>query len=139
MLTRLLYSLRHRKRHCLVILMSCHAFSRKVLLWREGAVCTVWSGVKRNATRNTNLLSHTYTSQFRCFSFSPSAPPLNSWEVRKSAQISGAFVCISRDRQLRPQWDVVSSWSDSRNNFLGELKAFDEKASRDWTLSKQFQ
>ena len=35
MLTRLLYSLRHLKRHCLVILMSCHAFSRKVLLWIE--------------------------------------------------------------------------------------------------------
>ena len=126
--------------------LSCHPhvmsclFPEGTLVERRGCV-HVWSGVKRNATRNTNLQSHIYPSQLRCFSFPPSAPfaTVDSREVRKSAQISGAFVGISRNRQLRPQWDVVSSWSDSRNNFLGELKAFDEKASRDGTLSKQFQ
>ena len=54
----------------------------------------VWSGAQRNITRNTNLLSHTYTSQLCCFSFPPSAPftAVDSWEVTESAQISGAFV-----------------------------------------------
>ena len=31
----------------------------------EGGCVHVWSGVKRNTTRNTNLLSHAYTSQLR--------------------------------------------------------------------------
>ena len=74
----------------------------------------------------TQIVYLTYTlPSFVVFSFPPSAPvaTVDSWEVRKSAQILGAFVGISRDRQLRPQWDVVSSWSDPRNNFVGELKA----------------
>ena len=54
MLTRLLYSHHHLKRHCFVILMSCHAFSRKVLLWREEKVDTCLRIPKQ--MRQTNFL-----------------------------------------------------------------------------------
>ena len=94
---------------------------------RERGGCVhVWSGVKRNATRNTNLLSDKNTSQLRCFfSFAEYVSP-PQWRSTGTVSVLGvlSFPCrflVVAQLQLQPlrtDWpdypaggkDVISLW-----------------------------
>ena len=95
----------------------------------KGLCVHVWSGVKRNTTRNTILLPHMYTSQLRCFSFPPSAPvaTVDSWEVRKSAKISGARESNRECKRVRERGRERERESERERERVRECKRVRER------------
>ena len=119
------------KRLRLVIVTSC-LFLKCAPVERRGCV-HVWSGVKRNTTRITNLLSHAHISQLRCFFFPAirlHSPPLiaGKWKSRRRSVVLSWN--MSDDCRPRPQLDVASvspsqwiviCWCLNRLNSPGSL------------------